>query len=229
MDIRSNVCKFFLVFSLSLIFMITSCSKPSEDKELASKQISETTQAEPAKVETPAPVATKSEPPAPETPKPEEPEPPAPKPASPTPEPIKPEVPEQPVPPRPTKESSLIDVITMKNPAYPEHKKGIVLFTHKKHIEDYEISCGQCHHDKDGTPLNYLKENDKVDPCISCHAKPGQAPRPKDKKKLSQEEKLEYHAEALHENCIKCHKEHNKQNDTKAAPSTCSKCHPKKS
>ena len=80
MDIRSNVFKFFLVFSLSLIFMISSCSKPSEDKELASKKISETTQAEPAKVETPAPVATKSEPPAPEAAKPEEPASPAPKP-----------------------------------------------------------------------------------------------------------------------------------------------------
>ena len=219
MDIRSNVFKFFLVFSLALIFMIGSCSKPSEDKKSAPKQSSETTQAEPSEVETPAPGATKSEPPAPEASKPEEPE-------SPTP---KPEVSEQPVPPGSTKESSSIDVITMKNPAYPKHKKGIVLFTHKKHIEDYEINCGQCHHDKDGTPLNDLKENDKVDSCISCHAKPGQAPRPKDKRKLSQKEKLEYHAEALHENCIKCHKEHNKQNSTKAAPSTCSKCHPKKS
>ena len=35
MDIRSNIFKFFLVFSVSFIFMISSCSKPSEDKELA--------------------------------------------------------------------------------------------------------------------------------------------------------------------------------------------------
>jgi hypothetical protein len=216
MDIRSDGFKLFVVFSLALIFMVVSCSKPSEDKKPASKQTSETTQAKPAKVETPEPVAAK-------------PEPPAPKPEAATPEPKKTEVSQQPVPPLPTKESGLIDVITMKNPAYPKHKKGIVLFTHKKHIDDYQISCGQCHHDKDGNPLNDLKENDKVDSCILCHAKPGQAPRPKDKKKLTQKEKLAYHAEAIHQNCIKCHKAHNKQNNTIAAPATCSKCHPKKS
>ncbi|MCK5096796.1 MAG: cytochrome c3 family protein [Desulfobacteraceae bacterium] len=116
----------------------------------------------------------------------------------------------------------------MDNPAYSTHKKSIVLFTHKKHAEEYKIGCGECHHDKDGTPLNDLKENDDAENCIACHTKPGQAPRPKDKTKLSLKEKLEYHAEAIHENCIKCHKEYNKKNDTKAAPSSCSKCHPKR-
>ena len=39
---------------------------------------------------------------------------------------------------------------------------------------------------------------------------------------------MEYHAEALHENCISCHKDYNKKNKTKAAPQSCTKCHPKK-
>ncbi|MCK5312286.1 MAG: cytochrome c3 family protein [Desulfobacteraceae bacterium] len=226
MGIRSALHKHFFIFFLSLMFMISACSTPSEDKK--------TTQTEPAKAETPAPAVTKPEPPAPEIPKPEEPKTPAPKPVPPAPEPENPKAPAppdlpKPVTPKPVKESTLSDIITMKNPAYPEHKKGIVLFTHKKHIEDYEIGCGKCHHDKDGKPLNELKENDKVDNCISCHAKLGQAPRPKDKTKLSLKQKLEYHAEAIHENCIKCHKEYNKQNDTKAAPSSCTKCHPKRS
>ncbi|MCK5542202.1 MAG: cytochrome c3 family protein [Desulfobacterales bacterium] len=189
MGIKPNIVKYFFIFSLSLVFMISSCSKPSEDKKLPSKQISETTQAEKTIVETSAP-----------------------------------EVP-KPVTPKPMKQSSLADVITMENPAYAKHKKSIVLFTHKKHVEDYEIGCGKCHHDKNGTPLNDLKPNDKVENCISCHVKLGQAPMPKDKKKLSQKEKLEYHAEAIHGNCIVCHKEHNKKNNTKAAPSSCSKCH----
>ena len=227
MSIRLGLCNFFFILFLSLIFMTSACSKPSEDKEHPPKQISTTTQAEKIPIETPAPVPPKPEAPVPETPKPQAPEPPAPKPVSTEPEPAQPEEPEL-VPPKPVKESSLIDVITMEDPAYQKHKKGIVLFTHKKHVEEYKIDCGKCHHDKDGVPLIDLKENDKVDTCISCHTKLGQAPRPKDKKKLSLKEKLEYHAEAVHENCIKCHKEYNKENDTKAAPSSCSKCHPKR-
>jgi len=36
------------------------------------------------------------------------------------------------------------------------------------------------------------------------------------------------HAEALHLNCISCHKKANKASGTKAAPTSCAKCHPKK-
>ncbi len=227
MGTQSNSYKFFLLFSLTLIFMFSSCSKPVEDNNSPSKQASETIKTEKTKVETPTPVAPKPETPAAEAPK-SAPEPVAAKPGAPKQvkiEPVKPE----PVTPKPVViESGLADIITMKNPAYKKHKKSIVLFTHKKHVKEYKIGCGQCHHDKEGTPLNDLKDNDKVDSCIACHSKIGQAPRPKDKKKLSLEKKLEYHAEAIHENCIKCHKEFNKKNGTKAAPASCSKCHPKK-
>lgn len=228
MYIKQNIYKFLFIFSIVIVFMASSCSKPAEDKTMPAKQISETTQAEKIKVETPAPVVAKTEKPIPETSKPvTEPEPVVPKPVAP--EPVKPEpVKPEPVKPKPAIASGLTDVITMENPAYKKHKKGIVLFTHKKHAKEHKIGCGQCHHDKEGKPLNDLKDNDKVDACIACHTKPGQAPRPKDKtKKLSKKEKREYHAEAIHENCIACHKEHNKKNNTKAAPSSCSKCHPK--
>ena len=219
MDIRYSGFKFFFVFSMALIFMMGSCSKPAEDKKSASKQTSETSQAEPAKVETPAPGDTKSEPPAPEAQKPEESEPPAPK----------PKVSEQPVPPKPTKESSAIDVITMKNPAYAKHKKGIVLFTHKKHIEEYKAGCGECHHDDKGKPLNHLKTGDNVQNCIECHKIPSERPKGKDAPKLTKKQRLDYHAEAIHYNCKDCHKKFNKKNKTKKAPTTCKKCHPKKS
>ena len=39
------------------------------------------------------------------------------------------------------------DVINMDNKAYDKHTKSIAVFTHKKHIEDYKIGCGECHHD----------------------------------------------------------------------------------
>ena len=127
------------------------------------------------------------------------------------------------------------DVIKMDNKAYSEHTKGIVEFTHKKHHEEYKLGCGECHHDAKGKPLNDLKMGDDVKNCIECHKEPGQMPGALKKemraKKASKKEmaakEMEYHAEAIHENCIGCHKAYNKKNKTKAAPQSCTKCHPK--
>jgi hypothetical protein len=122
--------------------------------------------------------------------------------------------------------TQFVDVIKLENKAYEKHTKGIVEFTHKKHTEEYGAACGDCHHDDKGQPLE-LAEGDDVQGCIACHKKPGEAPKGKDAPKLSKKEKLEYHAEALHRNCKDCHKAHNRKNKTKAAPTTCTKCHPK--
>jgi cytochrome c553 len=119
------------------------------------------------------------------------------------------------------------DVIKMENKIYDKHTKGIVEFTHKKHVADYKGTCGECHHDANGKPLD-LKEGDPVQGCAECHKKPGLAPKGKDAPKLTPKQKLEYHAEAIHENCIGCHKESNKKTGTKNAPTSCAKCHPKK-
>ena len=121
----------------------------------------------------------------------------------------------------PAGKTEVADEIMMENPAYAKHKKGIVKFTHKAHIEDYQIACGECHHDSKGKPLT-LKMGDPVQNCIACHSKPSRK-----KKGAKGKEKLEYHAEALHMNCIGCHKAYNKENGTKAAPAGCGKCHPK--
>ena len=117
------------------------------------------------------------------------------------------------------------DVIPMENKAYA-HKKGIVQFTHKKHYTEYKAGCGECHHDADNKPLNNLKEGDPVQSCFECHNKPGEI-KGKEAKGLSKKDKLAYHANALHDNCKGCHKDYNKKNNTKAAPTTCTKCHPK--
>jgi hypothetical protein len=127
------------------------------------------------------------------------------------------------------------DVIKMKNPAYAEHTKGIVEFSHTKHAVDYakkapdlyKDKCGACHHDDKGKPLVNLKDGDEVQSCIACHKIPGEKPKGKDAPKLSKQEELAYHAEAVHENCQACHKAHNKATNTKDAPTTCVKCHPK--
>jgi len=120
------------------------------------------------------------------------------------------------------------DVIKMENKAYKKHKKSIMTFSHKKHIEDYKAGCGECHHDDKGKPLNNLKMGDNVQNCIECHKIPGERPKGKGKPKLSKKQRLDYHAEALHYNCKDCHKKFNKKNKTKKAPTTCTKCHPKK-
>jgi len=126
------------------------------------------------------------------------------------------------------------DEIKMENKAYAKHKKGIVTFPHKKHVEEYakqfpdfyKNGCGECHHDENNKPLA-LKVGDNVQPCIECHKKPSERPKGKGVPKLSKKERLAYHAEALHYNCKACHKNANKKTGKKAAPTTCSKCHPK--
>lgn len=129
--------------------------------------------------------------------------------------------------------TEFVDVITMENTqAYDTHKKGIVSFTHKKHTEEYKIGCGDCHHDKDGKPLE-LKIGDDVQSCLECHVK-GQADRkalramaPAERKK----EELKYHYGAIHENCQGCHEKYNveKAGDKRKgpAPVSCTQCHPK--
>ena len=106
------------------------------------------------------------------------------------------------------------DVIKMEHKGYSEHTKGIVEFSHKKHHEEYKIGCGECHHDDKGKPLNDLKVGDDVKGCMECHKIPGQMPGDLKKEmkanKVSKKEiaakEMEYHAEAIHENCISCHK-----------------------
>ena len=140
--------------------------------------------------------------------------------------------------------TEVLDEIVMDNPAYEKHKKSIVTFTHKKHMDDYATEnpdlyknkCGECHHDENNKPLTDLKVGDDVQSCMECHKKPGEVPKELKKewkaKKIKKKEKdkmaLEYHAEAIHDNCRPCHKKFNKKTKTKDAPTTCAKCHPKK-
>jgi hypothetical protein len=123
------------------------------------------------------------------------------------------------------------DCIKMENKAYEKHKKSIVLFSHKKHVEEYKTGCGECHHDENNTPLDHLKEGDAVQNCIECHKMPGERPKGKGAPKLTKKERLAYHAEAIHYNCKDCHKKFNKKKGLKskdegAAPTTCKQCHP---
>ena len=127
------------------------------------------------------------------------------------------------------------DAVQLKTEAYSKHTQKIVVFEHKKHQADYadkypelyESGCGECHHNENNEPLSNLKEGDGVQKCIECHKTPAYI-KGKEAKKLSDRQKLEYHANALHANCKGCHKAFNKKFNKTAkngAPTTCKKCH----
>ncbi len=125
------------------------------------------------------------------------------------------------------------DVIKMENKVYKAHKKAIVFFSHKIHIDEYKVGCGECHHDDKGKTLDNLKMGDDVQNCVECHKIPGERPKGKGTPKLTKKERLDYHAEAIHYNCKDCHKTFNKKKGLKAksegaAPVSCKQCHPKK-
>ncbi|MCG8635861.1 MAG: cytochrome c family protein [Desulfobacterales bacterium] len=127
--------------------------------------------------------------------------------------------------------TEVADTFKMEDPGYKKRKKGppkfkLVEFTHKKHAEDYGISCGDCHHDDKGKPIEGLKMGDDVQKCSECHNK-----FKKDKKNKKD---IMVHENAMHKNCITCHKDFNKKKNPKdkkgmkgPAPASCGKCHPK--
>jgi hypothetical protein len=115
--------------------------------------------------------------------------------------------------------------IKMESDIYKKHKKPIVVLTHEKHYDDYEIACKQCHHVyKDGK--NTWKKGDEVQACDACHDK-AKAPRGSDGPNLTKKEKISlYHYSAIHENCKGCHKDLKKAGK-ETGPTSCKRCHAK--
>lgn len=120
------------------------------------------------------------------------------------------------------------DTFTMETKGYQTRKKAppkysLSEFTHKKHTEEYGISCGECHHDKEGKALD-LKAGDDVQSCAECHNI--------FEKTEANKKDIMVHENAIHENCVECHKKFNKEKgDPKGlkgpAPASCVKCHKK--
>ena len=136
--------------------------------------------------------------------------------------------------------TKVADVIRLQDKSYQKHKEHIVVFQHRKHQQEYrkknpdlfKSTCGECHHDKDNKALVKLKEGDNVKPCVECHKKADYVDG-KEAKGLSDKNKREFQANAMHDNCKDCHKKFNKKNglqskDKGYAPGTCKTCHAKK-
>jgi len=74
----------------------------------------------------------------------------------------------------------------------------------------------------------FKKEGDEVQNCIECHQEPASM-RGKEARAMTRDQKLEYHANAIHYNCKGCHKLYNKKmnlrsKDEGVAPRTCKQC-----
>jgi hypothetical protein len=107
------------------------------------------------------------------------------------------------------------DQITIQNTGYKHVTQGPVPFNHKKHQTDYKIACTECHHNYENGK-NVWKEGDPVKPCKDCHSP---------LKKQGNILKLDI---AFHKNCRDCHRDLKKEGK-KSGPTTCNKCHEKKS
>ena len=105
-----------------------------------------------------------------------------------------------------------LDVITIDNEGYNKDRKGPVLFEHKMHAYDYEITCWQCHHEyEDGeniwSPWGTTKR------CIECHDP------------LTSQGNAFNLQKAYHVNCKNCHKEMKIFGEKSIAYRECNTCH----
>jgi len=109
------------------------------------------------------------------------------------------------------------DEVLIQNLGYKKDKKGPVLLTHKRHVDTYNVTCTDCHHDyKDGK--NMWNEGMPVKKCSACHDP------------LKKQGKVMKLNSSYHRNCKSCHKEICKTDKSKHAPyKKCTKCHQKKS
>ena len=116
--------------------------------------------------------------------------------------------------------------ITIKDAGFAKVKKAAVPFTHERHFKDMNIACAECHHNYQHGK-NVWKEGDPVKKCSECH-----------KENAAEKNSLTFCKKAYpagkapglkcayHMNCLGCHKAMKKEG--KKAPTSCTKCHPKK-
>ena len=98
-------------------------------------------------------------------------------------------------------------------------KKPPAIFPHKKHQET--LKCSECHHDiKDGKQAPYT-EGMEIKKCESCHN-----PELLAGKKIGKN-KLDSFKGAAHENCLGCHKDVAKKDESKKQLKSCKTCHKK--
>lgn len=104
------------------------------------------------------------------------------------------------------------DIITLDYRVYEKDTMGPVQFNHKSHAWDYQVYCGECHHDyKDGK--NIYSAWGKTQKCMECHDP------------LKTQEKAMKLMTSYHRNCKICHQERDVFKGEARAYKKCDKCH----
>jgi hypothetical protein len=95
---------------------------------------------------------------------------------------------------------------------------GPVTFNHGGHVSDYGISCQRCHHTLESG------ETAVEEHCRDCHDATGFV-RGKAAEGLSEDELIEHYLNALHAQCINCHKQNKVEDRKRNNPLGCTQCH----
>jgi hypothetical protein len=105
------------------------------------------------------------------------------------------------------------DRITLNYQDYENDSKGPVVFTHKRHVLEYQINCWECHHDYNDDGENIWSPWYETGKCIDCHDPV---------EKIGAAVKLET---AFHLNCISCHRKEGIYAEEFGALKDCGSCH----
>lgn len=95
---------------------------------------------------------------------------------------------------------------------------GPATFNHIGHVKDHGISCQACHHTLDED------ETEVEEHCNECHTRPGFI-RGKEAEEMDEEELVEHYLNALHMQCIDCHREKKIEDRKRKIPVGCTQCH----
>ena len=95
---------------------------------------------------------------------------------------------------------------------------GPVTFSHDGHTTEYGLSCVACHHTLEEG------ETEVEETCSDCHTEPGFV-RGKQAEELDEDELIEHYLNALHIQCIDCHKQKKIEDRQRKIPIGCTQCH----
>ena len=107
------------------------------------------------------------------------------------------------------------DVIMINCDGYKKDRKGPVIFNHKKHAREYQISCWDCHHIYKGEK-NIWSPWGKTQKCRDCHDT------------LQNQGEVAMLQKAYHLKCRDCHEALNKEGKNSGPYKECAGCHEKK-
>ena len=95
---------------------------------------------------------------------------------------------------------------------------GPVTFDHAGHVNKIGLTCNACHH------TLAPQETEVEEHCSDCHGQPGFI-RGKEAASLPEEELIEHYLNALHAQCIGCHKQKKLEDRSQNIPIGCTQCH----